>query len=421
MIRWITAQVGTSAWGDDVNSDTSPLDVRDLVDGSGNALQDVRAKIDEGVRVLASGQKVVVLCDYGISRSNAIAAGVIALSRGSTFDDALALVLAQTGEESIKLQMAATVRRALEEAPPRSSGAGGLLVTGGNGFLGTRLVASLGSGREVVAPTHAQVDLLRSPVPLDRLVRESEVDTLVHLAYPRVLTTNGAIGEATTAMKNVLDVCVENGLHLFLMSSWEVFSGYRGPHFVVADEALELQPGGTYGYGKALCESLVEHLAKATGLRNCIIRSGPVFGTGSDRPRFIQTFTKKAVLQEPIIVHSYRNGLPHLDLLPVDALVDGLVAAIEARLTGKVHLGFENPISTTDIARRIVEVLDSNSPIVTRQVDADAPKIVMASSRARSELGWTRTSNTFERVDELAMQIAASVRTQPGVREPGDS
>lgn len=421
MIRWITGQVGTSAWGDDVDVDTSPLDVRDLVDGSGNTLQDVRAKIDEGVRALASGRKVVVLCDYGISRSNAIAAGVIALSRGSAFDDALALVLAQTGEESIKLQMVATVRRALEEAPPRPSGAGGLLVTGGYGFIGARLVASLRSRGEVISPTRSQVDLLGSPVPLDRLVRDSEVDTLVHLAYPRVLTANRAIGEATTATKNVLDVCVENNLHLFLMSGWEVFSGYRGPQFVVADEGLRVQPGGTYGYGKVLCESLVEHVATATGLRNCIVRSGPVFGTGSDRPRFIQTFAKKAVLDEPIVVHSYRNGPPQLDLLPVDALVDGLVAAIEARLTGKLHLGFENPISTTDIACRIVEVLESRSHIVTRQVDADAAKIVMATSRARTEIGWKPASNTLERMDELAMQIAATARTRPEAREEGDS
>src|SRR3972149_1542382 len=80
-IRWITPLLGTApALLFHQEADMNIIDVRDLVDKAGNRADAVRQKITEGCESLREGKKTVVCCDYGISRSNAIAVGILALS-----------------------------------------------------------------------------------------------------------------------------------------------------------------------------------------------------------------------------------------------------------------------------------------------------------------------------------------------------
>jgi nucleoside-diphosphate-sugar epimerase len=54
-----------------------------------------------------------------------------------------------------------------------------VLVTGGSGFIGRNLIEYLARAHEVLAPTHAELDLT-DPGALDRWFREHEVDVVVH-------------------------------------------------------------------------------------------------------------------------------------------------------------------------------------------------------------------------------------------------
>jgi len=78
MIRWIIPEkLGTAAHISDIGDVANILDVRDLVDRSGNSAEIIKSKIDKALAFLEAGKKVIVCCDYGISRSNAIAAGIL--------------------------------------------------------------------------------------------------------------------------------------------------------------------------------------------------------------------------------------------------------------------------------------------------------------------------------------------------------
>lgn len=419
MIKWITDTVGTAPWGQaSATDEVRILDVRDLVDRGGNFSADVRQKIDEGVEGLSRGGRLVVCCDYGISRSNAIAAGVIAIAEGIDLDDAIARVFQETGEDSIKLEMLATVRRCLEreQDPVRPSA---VVLTGGSGFVGRKLLSRLGARAEVVAPTRAEADLTRASLILDRLVRQRHVGTLVHLAHPRVVSANISVGEAVTAMKNVLDVCAENQLRLVYLSGWEVFSGYRSTEPLVADESLPALPGSTYGFSKALCESLAQQMSAQRGFPLCLIRSGPVFGLGSDRPHFIRTYVDEALRGSPVVVHRYRNDLPRLDLMPVDDLVGGIASAVEREAEGIFHLGTGSLTSTTDVAQRVIRVLSSAGPISVRDIDSDVCNVAMDSAKAGAELAWSPGIDPLASLDKLIADIAGqdpASRRQPTLR-----
>jgi hypothetical protein len=228
-VRWITPFLGTAA-ALDVRTDegTSLIDVRDLVDKGGNEVDAVRQKIAAGVAALQQGRRTIVACDYGISRSNAVATGILAKHEGLPFSVAARRVIEATGEREIKLGPLEVVRVAVGEAIVRDAQtARRALVTGPNGSIGRALLPALSHDFDVIALPRSDADLQQGSTLLDLVVSERSPGFIVHLANPRIYSSTRALGETLTLMRNVLDVCVSQNVHLLYLSGWEVYSGYR--------------------------------------------------------------------------------------------------------------------------------------------------------------------------------------------------
>jgi nucleoside-diphosphate-sugar epimerase/predicted protein tyrosine phosphatase len=387
MIRWISERLGSSSRDQvEATGDLRIVDVRDLVDKPGNSPQAAREKIAEGVGHLESGKSVVVCCDYGISRSNAVAAGILSSYKKISFEEAVREVIKATGEKEIKIEVLAVVREALGMSVSARTNRRAVLVTGGSGFLGAALRERLRASHEVYTPSRAEIDLNRGAVELDLFVKGHDIGHVVHLANPHVLNTNEAMGETLVLLKNVLDVCRQNDLRLIFPSSWEVFSGYAGEF--EADENFSPLPKGTYGQTKYLCETLLDHYQRNFGMAHVLLRSAPVYGGAGDRPKFIFNFRDKAARNETIVTHRYLNGFPSLDLLHVDDLTTALVKVIESDYLGTLHVGSGRGISTAEVARLVVESMGSQSRITHREINEYTANIVMDCARARSLLSW---------------------------------
>ena len=280
-IRWITPLLGTAAASSiDSEADISVVDVRNLVDKAGNPVDIVGEKIQEGVESLVKGKRTVICCDYGMSRSNAVAAGVLAKFEKIEFDAALRRVLDATGEREIKLQPLSAVRAALGERPAKEilRSQRSVLVTGGNGFLGKAVQVASGNEFDLITPARSELDISLGSTQLSVLANEKKVDCIVHLANPRVYTSNIALGQSLTMLRNVIDVCLANDIKLIYPSGWEVYSGYAG--LLTADESTSALPRGPYGEAKYLAEVLIEHCRRTEGLRCLMLRSGAVYGAG---------------------------------------------------------------------------------------------------------------------------------------------
>lgn len=391
-IRWITPMLGTAAASavQDV-SDIRIIDVRDLVDKAGNRSEAIREKIREGVESLSQGLRTVVCCDYGVSRSNAIATGILARFEKKPFNVVLRQVQEATGESQIKLEPLKAVRDALDEGPTRIQKITQqcVLVTGGSGFLGKVLITRLGDEFRVVAPGRKELDISLGSTQIELLSKEEDIDCVVHLANPRVYTSNVAMGLSLTMLRNVIDVCLANEVPLIYLSSWEIYSGYVGTLRV--DESTPALPRGSYGETKYLAELLIEHCRRAGGLRCALLRSSPVFGAGGDKPKFIHNFIEKAQRAQTIVTHRYKNGDPALDLLYVDDLVSALVAVITTGFTGDLNLGTGILTSTREIAQMLRAMLGSVSQIEQTSIDSNVASIAMDWRRAQTELDWRPT------------------------------
>ncbi len=394
-IRWINSKIGTAPAVDVIGStEYTVIDVRDLVDKQGNNASTVKAKIDEGVASLKADFKTVICCDYGISRSNAIAAGVISVYENISLESAIRKVQDATGEKEIKLEPLAAVREALGSARKVKSGlTRTVLVTGGSGFVGQALLPHLRALYNVIAPTREQLDLEGGSTQLELFIVEHSVDYVVHLASPRVYTSNVALGSTLTMLRNVLDVCISQDIHLVYPSSWEVFSGYSG--VLHASESLPAYPKGPYGDTKYLAEKLIELSVQSRGLKCSIIRSSPVYGEGSDKPKFIYNFIDKALRGEEIVTHVYKNGAPALDLMSIDDLVKAICLTVQKSYLGYFNIGTGLLTSTANVAQIVVAALGSTSEVRGVAVDSQVASISMDHSRADKLLGW-RPSISFE-------------------------
>ncbi|MDX6403391.1 MAG: hypothetical protein QOH70_846 [Blastocatellia bacterium] len=403
MIKWISDYLGTASHDRIVEEpNVRIVDVRDMVDKPGNLPATALEKINEAVAYLKLGERVVVCCDYGISRSNAIAAGIVSRYEGVAFNEAVRKVMEAAGQKEIKIEVLAAVREALgEDRKTRNHEPSEkrILITGGSGFIGKALVGRL-TEQEVYVPKRDEIDLVNGAVELDLCIKERNISHLVHLANPRVYTSSRAMGDSLVLLENVLIACRQNKIKLIYLSSWEVFSGYRA-NSLSAGVALPRLPKGVYGETKYLCELLIEQHHLQYDLEYALLRSSPVYGVDSDKPKFIFNFINKALCNEDIITHRYLNGLPKMDLLFIDDLVAALMSMIERNVGGALNVGSGNAVSTAEVARLIVEMIGSNSAIRHRDVGEYAPNIVMDCSRASAALDWQPAVDLKEGLGKL--------------------
>lgn len=393
-MRWLTHEIGTAAYNDllklKLEGDVIVLDVRDLVDKSGNDIQYVILKINEGVDLLKNGKRIIVCCDYGMSRSNSIAAGVIVKFYNLSFSSAVQILKDKVDESGIKVEMLNTVYQALFTPNDKKANKQNVLVTGANGFLGKSVIEKLSFNYSITAPSSAEINLLTDSISLDLKVKERNIDTIIHLANPKIFTTNKSVGDTLVMLKNILDVCRTNGVRLIFLSGWEIYSGYNSTG-LFANELLRANAKGTYGETKWLCELLIKQYVINYDLKCQILRSGPVYGAFGEKPKFIYNFIDKALNHKDIITHKYINGFPSLDLLYIDDLVNLIEKAVQSDLVGDFNIGSGTSISTREIAEIISQKLSSESIIRFTEIQEYAPNIIMDTYKVKASFGWEPT------------------------------
>jgi UDP-glucuronate decarboxylase len=387
MVNWITDNLATaphSSAGD--VPDALLVDVRAMVDRGGNRAEQLRGYVQAAVEGLGSGRRVLICCDHGISRSNAVAAAVLSRHEGVGFDEAVQRVLSATGAAEIRLDVLEAVRAAVQAVSVRTGNDSRTwLITGGSGYLGAALAAACPAGVELVAPSRGELDLLAGAAAIDLWVKRHGVSRILHFASPRVSNTNTAFGQSVTMLRNVLDACATNGIPVFLPCRWEVYAGYRGSR-IQADEWTALRPGGVLGETKFLGEILVRQFRQREGVQFTLLRSGLVYG-GRSAPNFLRSLVKKASAGQSLVTHRYENGPPLLDMISLDDWLSAAWALLVAGEPGVFHCG-AGLISTSDVARIVADTFGAGAEPVQVDISGQAAAVELNSEKLGRILGW---------------------------------
>lgn len=288
-----------------------------------------------------------------------------------------------------------------------------IAVTGGSGFIGSRLVKKLmDKGYQVVV-----VDLVEPSMKSDVQVRITDVmnfeqiksalkdvDVVYHLVGMVVNTVRKnpykAVLLHSQGTVNVVEACRMNGVKKILYAS--TFYVYDGiSEKVVVNEETPLNPLNMelFGSTKLSGEAIIRDYSRKYGLEYVILRFGSAYGTGGCS-NVVLTFIDLGLKGEPIEV--WGEGKRRNQYTYVDDIAEGCVLAMD-RTNETYNLISPKETTTGELAELLKKKYGFE--VVYNPVQKEGSSMAYMSSRkAITELGW-KLVLLEEGIDKIMSEI----------------
>src|SRR6266700_373462 len=303
-----------------------------------------------------------------------------------------------------------------------------ILITGGNGFIGSHLAEKLQSRGDSVSLLDMKFNSNTRLLDCEKIrgdIKDYQTvqkvvdgkDIIVHLAAvsrvvwgqqdPYNCWLTNLVGTV-----NVLEACTkaESRPVLLEASSREV---YGEPLYLPVNEGHPKRPKSVYGLTKLCAERACLSYSDRSGLdrsvNHVIMRFSNVYGSERDLPeRVIPKFMNKALRGEDITLY---GGEQILDFTFIDDTVSGIMKLASASLEGDgsmfgedFHFVTGRGVSVSELARMIVDLVGSRSKIIHGAANSfEVRKFVGDPTKARTVLGYepkTRLEEGLKRLSE---------------------
>lgn len=289
---------------------------------------------------------------------------------------------------------------------------GRIVITGGAGFIGSHIAErALREGHRV----HVVDNLITGS--LDNLKQisgdpgftfdrhdvsrpfdvEGPVDGIFHFASPaspedylRHPIPTLKVGSLGT--HNALGLAKAKGSPIVIASTSEVY-GDPKVHPQTEDYWGNVNPVGPrscYDEAKRFSEALTMAYHKMHGVRTRIVRIFNTYGPrmGLKDGRVLPNFLCQALRGEPLTI--YGDGSQTRSFCFVDDLVEGVWRLISVEESYPVNIGNPDEMTIRQFADRILLATGSKSPLVSRPLPEDDPKVRRPDiTRAQRLLGWS--------------------------------
>lgn len=315
------------------------------------------------------------------------------------------------------------------------------LVTGGAGFLGSRLCERLlADGDEVLCVDNYFTGsreniaaLLPNPgfealrhdvtfplyVEVDRIYNLACPASPVHYQFDPVQTTKVSVHGAI----NMLGLAKRVRAPILQASTSEVY-GDPGVHPQTEDYWGNVNPIGPracYDEGKRCAETLFFDYRRQHGMP---IKVARIFNTYGPRMhpndgRVVSGFIVSALKGEPVAVHG--DGKQTRSFCYVDDLVDGLIRLMNTpyEVTGPINIGGTSEISIRELADMVIRMTGSKSRVVHTNAAEDDPRRRQPDiAAARNVLGWAPTTPLESGLRQTVEYFERLLSKEGGARTP---
>ena len=289
-----------------------------------------------------------------------------------------------------------------------------VLITGGGGFIGSHLCDRfVNEGHTVICldnfltGSEANIAHLRSR-PTFQLIQhditkactlDGPIDHVLHFAspasppdylkYPIQTLKVGSLGTL-----NALGIAKAKVAKFLLASTSEV---YGDPQIHPQTETYwghvnPVGPRGVYDEAKRFAEALTMAYRREHGIDTRIVRIFNTFGPRMrlEDGRAIPAFMTQALRHRPLTV--FGNGRQTRSFCYIDDLVEGILRLMHTACAEPINVGNPEEHTILELARQILEVTRSPSPMVFCPLPQDDPKQRCPDiTKARHLLKWQPT------------------------------
>jgi UDP-glucuronate decarboxylase len=398
MITEISKGIYTAAFSDIFTSkeyqfqDTQVVDVRHLVDHSGNDINYLLKAIDDAKTVYEQTGTVVIACDKGISRSRVVAIGLLT-HLGMSIDESIKHVLNIANNPEINADLLFFLRsNFLKDTSDDNQINDDVIVIGSNGFVGSSLSEYLSANSFTVDKiSKKNLDVQTEQLSLITKLRSSNAKTVIFCAHPSSHHTANAMAVSVQMLKNTLEACRLGKKDLIFISGMVVFQGnafQQNEQNFTASEKLTPIPKGSYSETKYLCEKLCDAYRTNYKMQILTVRPAGLYGPKMRSEWLIPKIISKAIQNQNILTHRYTNGLPAFELVHIEDFCD----AIRIVLTKGIHedslnIGSHMLITTANLADIISKLCKSKSSITLLDINEPIRNIVSISG-VLDQNGW---------------------------------
>lgn len=264
-----------------------------------------------------------------------------------------------------------------------------ILVTGANGLLGRKLSSLLEKdpAHKLLAFNRASLDVTDAGL-LRTTVQHHKPDVIINAAAMTQVDVceqnrDECWKQNVESVKNLVEVCASNNIHLVHVSTDFIFNGKEGP----LDETAVPEPVNFYGESKLEGEKIVLN----SNVHAAIIRTVLVYGVTSDMSRSNIVLWVKKSLEEKKAINVVNDQFRTPTL--AEDLTMGCLLAATKKATGIYHISGYEMMTPYEIALKTADFFRLDSSLITPVTDFVQParrplKTGFIIDKAKRELGY---------------------------------
>jgi nucleoside-diphosphate-sugar epimerase len=262
-----------------------------------------------------------------------------------------------------------------------------VLVTGGSGFVGRRLVRSLrGDGTEVYAPDRSILDVAAGPLP------ELSADWVIHLAGRTYVPSSWSdpadfYRVNVQGTVNVLEYCRRSHAKLIYVSGY----CYGIPETLPISEIAPLKPNNPYAFSKCAAEQACRFFFECLQTSVMIVRPFNIYGPRQSQDFLIPRIVEQAI-DPAITAVVVEDDAPRRDYVHVDDVIGAIESLRRNPRPGATfNVGSGESYSVAEVAEMVCKAADVDKPVVSRNNRRvnEIPDVIADITAIRDTIGWS--------------------------------